>query len=156
MSKKLPAKLSYEQRFDAEAQAQLRRYCDVFKQWQSCRMPRCGRARACRGEARACLAAALARVPRARQWRARQDILEATAVNFGRPEREARMLMPRELWEKTQPPDPFTWVKKLEQRRAEAPAATPRAKRREQAPTEEGVWQAWPFENEVTDGSDGF
>jgi hypothetical protein len=38
-------------------------------------------------------------VPRDIQWRARQDIIEATPLNFGRPEREARKCMPRDLYE---------------------------------------------------------
>jgi hypothetical protein len=42
---------------------------------------------------------ALDRVPRDVQFRARQDVIEATPLNFGGPEREARKCMPRDLCE---------------------------------------------------------
>jgi hypothetical protein len=38
-------------------------------------------------------------VPRDVQFRARQDIIAATPLNFGGPEREARKYMPRDLYE---------------------------------------------------------
>jgi hypothetical protein len=38
-------------------------------------------------------------VPRDVQFRARQDIIEATPLNFGGPEREARKCTPRDLYE---------------------------------------------------------
>jgi hypothetical protein len=55
--------------------------------------------RACRGDAKACLKAALARVPHNVRWRARQDVLDATPRNIGAPERAARQCMPADLRE---------------------------------------------------------
>jgi hypothetical protein len=64
-----------------------------------CGRKTCRRARAFRGDAKACLKAALARVPHNVQWRARQDVLDATPRNIGAPERAARQCMPADLCE---------------------------------------------------------
>ena len=86
-------------RLAVEQALQQRRYCDAFTLWRTCRRTSCRRHRCCAGEANACLKRALARVPRDVQYRARQDILEATPRNFGGPERKARQCMPRDLYE---------------------------------------------------------
>ena len=78
---------------------QQRRYCDAFALWQTCPRTACRRQRRCGGEAADCLRRALDGVPHPAQWRARQDILEATPRNIGAPERAARQCMPRDLYE---------------------------------------------------------
>jgi len=45
---------------------------------------------------------ALDRVPHRVAWRTRQDILEATPVNIGAPERAARQCMPIDFYLKRQ------------------------------------------------------
>jgi hypothetical protein len=89
----------YAARFAAEKALQQRRYCEAFALWRACPRKPCRRGAACRGDPRACLKAALDRVPRDIQWRARQDILAATPPNAGAPERAARRCMPRDLYE---------------------------------------------------------
>ena len=91
----------YAERFEAEAVAQQRRYCDAFKTWRGCEGKACRRDHACRGEVRACLKRALATVPREVQWRAREEIVAATPRNFGGPERQARLCMPRDFFDGT-------------------------------------------------------
>jgi hypothetical protein len=86
-------------RFAAEKARLERHYCDAFAGWRDCRVRRCRRDGACRGDATACLKRALETVPRAVQWQARQDILTATAANIGAPERAARQLMPRDFYD---------------------------------------------------------
>jgi hypothetical protein len=86
-------------RFAIEKALQRRRYCNAFALWRICWRKTCRRARACRGDANACLKQALARVPREVQWRARQDVLDRTPRNIGAPERKARQCMPADLYE---------------------------------------------------------
>ena len=96
------AKLSaieYARRLAVEKALQQRRYCDAFALWRSCPHKACGRQRRCGGDAAQCLRRALDRVPHPEQWRARQEILEATPRNIGAPERAARQCMPRDLYE---------------------------------------------------------
>jgi hypothetical protein len=99
---KAKAKLSpadYAQRLVLEKILQQERYCDAFALWRNCGRSRCRRRRSCAGDRNACLRRALARVPHHVQWRARQDILDATPANIGAPERAARQCMPRDLYE---------------------------------------------------------
>ena len=80
-----------------DEQANLRRhYCTVFKFWRGCRYKPCKNARACLGDALACLKRNEQTVPREEQWKARQQILETTGEKDG-PERAARECMPSEL-----------------------------------------------------------
>ena len=76
-----------------------RRYCDAFDQWKNCKHPPCRRQQSCRGDAAACLKRATARVPHDIQRHARERIVAATPHNIGAPEREARLSMPRDLFE---------------------------------------------------------
>ena len=91
--------VEYARRLALEKILQRRRYCDAFALWKTCGRKPCRRHRACCGDQNACLQRALDRVPYDTQWRARQDIIEATPLNFGGPEREARQCMPRDLYE---------------------------------------------------------
>jgi len=91
--------VEYARRFALEKIRQQRRYCNVFKLWRTCRDTPCRRHRACSGDQHACLKQALDRVPRDVQLCARHDIIAATPLNFGGPEREARKCMPRDLYE---------------------------------------------------------
>ena len=91
--------IEYARRLALEKAAQLRRYCDAFALWRTCRRKTCRRQRRCGGQAADCLRRALDRVPHPEQWRARQDILGATPRNIGAPERAARQCMPRDLYE---------------------------------------------------------
>jgi hypothetical protein len=97
----LKAKLGpveYAKRFAMEKALQQRRFCDAFTLWRTCSRKVCRRQRHCDGDAGACLQRALDHVPHALQWRARQDILDATPRNIGAPERAVRQCMPRDLF----------------------------------------------------------
>ena len=91
--------IEYARRLAVEKALQQRRYCDAFALWRCCSHKACRRQGHCGGEAAGCLRRALDRVPHALQWRARQDIIEATPRNVGAPERAARQCMPRDLYE---------------------------------------------------------
>jgi hypothetical protein len=91
--------VEYARRFTLEKILQRGRYCHIFALWKTCRLNPCRRHRACNGDQHACLRRALDRVPRDVQLCARQDIIAATPLNFGGPEREARKCMPRDLYE---------------------------------------------------------
>jgi hypothetical protein len=91
--------IEYARRLTVEKALQLRRYCDALALWQTCSRKACRRQRRCGGDATDCLRRALDRVPHPLQWRARQDILNATPRNIGAPERAARQCMPRDLYE---------------------------------------------------------
>jgi hypothetical protein len=92
--------VEYARRLALEKAAQLRHYCDAFALWRTCARKTCRRQRrCCGGDAAGCLRRALDRVPHPAQWRARQDILQATPRNIGAPERAARQCMPRDLYE---------------------------------------------------------
>ena len=84
-------------RFAIEKALQRGRYCNAFALWRTCWRKACRRARACCGDANACLKQALPRVPHKVQWRAREDVLAATPRNIGAPERKARQCMPADL-----------------------------------------------------------
>ena len=87
----------YKERFKEERAKLRRHYCTVFKFWRGCRYKPCKNARACRGDALACLTRNERTVPRDEQWKARQEILETTREKDG-PERAARECMPGELY----------------------------------------------------------
>jgi hypothetical protein len=91
--------VEYARRVAVEKALQQRRYCDAFALWRSCPHKACRRQRRCGGDAAQCLRRALDCVLHPEQWRARQDILEATPRNIGAPERAARQCMPRDLYE---------------------------------------------------------
>jgi len=91
--------IEYARRLAVEKALQQRRYCDAFALWRTCPLKACRRQRRCGGDTAGCLRRALDRVPHQVQWRARQDILEATPRNIGAPERAARQCMPRDLYE---------------------------------------------------------
>jgi hypothetical protein len=92
--------VEYARRFAIEQALQRRRYCDAFALWQACARKACQRRQCCSGNAGACLRRALDVVPHPQQWRARQDILDATPANLGAPERAARQCMPWDLYAK--------------------------------------------------------
>jgi hypothetical protein len=96
----IAAELKYAARFETEKALQQKRYCDAFELWRSCHFKRCLHNRRCCGDVNACLAKAVAldRVPHRRQWRARQDILDATPRNIAAPERAARQCMPLDFY----------------------------------------------------------
>ncbi len=86
-------------RFKAEKVLQQRRYCNAFAFWRDCPHRACRRHQTCSGDAKVCLRRAFGRVPHPVQWRARQDILDATPRNFGAPELKARQYMPLDFYE---------------------------------------------------------
>ncbi len=81
---------------DAKAELQ-RHYCTVFKFWRACRFKRCQCARACMGDAKACLERGVGAISRDAQWAARQKILAEMPASTGVPERAARECLPSEL-----------------------------------------------------------
>jgi len=87
----------YKERLKEERAKLRRHYCTVFRFWRSCRYKPCKNARACLGDALACLKRNERTVPRDQQWKARQEILETTPEKDG-PERAARECMPSELY----------------------------------------------------------
>jgi hypothetical protein len=84
----------FRAQFEAEKARVARRYCTLFRFWGHCRLKLCRRKRACAGEPIACLTSSVDRVPRDRQFAARQQLLESTPRNITAPERAARQLMP--------------------------------------------------------------
>lgn len=91
----LPA-VRYQLRYNEERARLRRHYCTIFRFWRACRHPPCRKARACRGDAYACLERHERSVPRRVQLAARQHVLETTGEKQG-PERVARECMPCEL-----------------------------------------------------------
>ncbi len=87
----------YAARFDAEKTALVRHYCDVFKFWRACPFKLCRKARRCSGDHKACLARRMKEIPRDVEWRARQEVLQATPADAGPPERIAREFLPSAL-----------------------------------------------------------
>ena len=84
----------FRTRFEAEKAKVARGYCTLFRFWGNCRLKLCRRIRACAGEPLACLRSSVDRIPRDRQFAARQALLESTPRNIAAPERAARDLMP--------------------------------------------------------------
>jgi hypothetical protein len=103
----------YAERFAAEKVLQQRRYCDAFECWRSCGHKACRRERGCRGDANACLRAALATAPRALQWQTREAIMAATPATLGGPERRARQSMPVEFYDGSADRDVVAELKRL-------------------------------------------
>jgi hypothetical protein len=91
-------------RFAIERLTVQRRYCDAFALWQTCKRSACRRYLRCRGDANACLQGALDRVPRDVQRQARHAIIAAMPPNLGAPEREARLSMPQDFYDKHRKP----------------------------------------------------
>jgi hypothetical protein len=92
------AREEFRARFDTEKTQVQRHYCTLFQFWRHCRFKPCRRARTCKGDQSACLRRSVVGVPRDRQFRARQDLLTATPLHIGAPERAAREFMPNEFW----------------------------------------------------------
>jgi hypothetical protein len=88
---------SYKARFRDERAKLQRAYCTLFAFWRACRFKPCRCARACKGDAAACIKRGVGAVARDAQWQARQRILEATPAGAGAPERAARQCLPGEL-----------------------------------------------------------
>jgi hypothetical protein len=84
----------YEARYRDETKRLRRYYCTLFAFWKSCGFKPCRKARACAGDARACLKRNEAWVAREKQFAARQGVLDVTPANIGAPERLARRAMP--------------------------------------------------------------
>jgi hypothetical protein len=80
----------YQARFDAGARAAQHEYCDIFALWRECRYKPCGRAKACRGRALACLRRGIARVPDEIQDAAQRAIVAATPPEADAPTRLGR------------------------------------------------------------------
>jgi hypothetical protein len=91
--------VQYARRLAIEKLALQRDYCEAFALWRSCGRRVCRRQQSCRGDPNACLKRVLDRVPRDVQMRARQAIVAAMPRNIGAPEREARLCMPRDLYD---------------------------------------------------------
>jgi hypothetical protein len=94
---RLPRAMSareYEMRYRAEVKALRRHYCSVFAFWTWCGNKPCRRARACAGDALACLKRHGLELSNTEQFNARQKVLVATPRNIGAPERAARQTMP--------------------------------------------------------------
>jgi hypothetical protein len=94
---RLPRNMSareYETRYRAEVKALRRHYCSVFAFWTWCGHKPCRKARACAGNALACLQRNLMERSNEEQFLARKKVLEATPRNIGAPERAARQTMP--------------------------------------------------------------
>lgn len=87
-----------------ETESVQRYYCTQFRFWRFCPFPPCRRARACKGDADACLKRSVDQVPRHEISQARQKLLEATPRHFGALERNIRQMWPAEFW-----PTPVNW-----------------------------------------------
>jgi hypothetical protein len=86
--------LEYETRYRAEVKALRRHYCSAFGFWTWCGHKPCRKARACAGDALACLRRNGLELSNTDHFNARQKVLEATPRNIGAPERAARQTMP--------------------------------------------------------------
>jgi hypothetical protein len=87
----------YKMRFKEERAKLRRHYATVFKFWRTCHFKPCRTARACMGNANACLKHGAGGVSRTVQWDARQKLLVATPKSIDGPERAARQCVPSEL-----------------------------------------------------------
>lgn len=92
------------QRIYAETAWVQRYYCTEFRFWRFCPFAPCRRARACKGDADACLKLSVDQVPRHEIWQTRQKLLEATPRHFGAVERKVRQTWPTAFWPR--PVDP--------------------------------------------------
>jgi hypothetical protein len=92
------------QRAHVEIARVARYYSTEFRFWRFCTFPACRRARACKGDADACLKRSINQVPRQEIWQTRQKLLEATPRHFGAVERRVRQMWPTAFWPR--PVDP--------------------------------------------------
>jgi hypothetical protein len=111
-------RLQFAARYKAERMQQQQRYSAAFALWRKCTNRRCRRVGACTGDASACLKRALAAVPHAAQWQARQQILAATPDNIGAPERAARQCMPGDFYAETTAQAVAKYLARFEARRS--------------------------------------
>lgn len=88
------------QRRDDETARVKRYYCTQFRFWRQCRFPPCRRARACKGDADACLKWSVDQVPRLEIRQTQQKLLQATPRHFGAVERRVRETWPTTFWPK--------------------------------------------------------
>jgi hypothetical protein len=95
---KTTKEIDYMIRRDAETERVQRYYNTEFRSWRFCRVKQCLRARACRGDPKACLARSMQRVPHREQWLARQKLMEATPLHIGAVERKVREKMPADFF----------------------------------------------------------
>ena len=82
----------------AEMESVQRYYCTQFRFWLFCRFAPCRRARACKGDADACLKRSVDQLPREEIWQTREKLLEATPRHFGAVERKVRQTWPTQFW----------------------------------------------------------
>ncbi len=82
----------WQQRFDEAAESARREYCDLFALWRGCRYKPCRRARTCSGEAKACLAHGIERVPATERLNAAARVIAATPAGADAPTQTARRL----------------------------------------------------------------
>jgi hypothetical protein len=94
-----------------------RNYCTEFRFWRFCRLPPCRRARACKGDADACLKKSLDAVPRQEIWQTRQKLLNATPRHSGSVERRVRQTWPTEFWPRPVNPEVVRIIEDAERRR---------------------------------------
>jgi len=101
MSKKKKQKeLTPEQhqaQFNAAAAAVRREYCNIFAFWRACRYKPCRKARACSGDAHACLKRGIGQVPYDAQDEAQRQIIAATPPEAYSAVHTARRFSPRGL-----------------------------------------------------------
>jgi hypothetical protein len=105
------------QRIYAETAWVQRYYCTQFKFWRFCRFAQCGRARACKGSAEACLKRSVDQVPRHEILKTRQNLLEAMPSHFGAVERKVRQMWPTEFWPRPVDPELVRVVAEARRRR---------------------------------------
>jgi hypothetical protein len=98
MRAKVLKRIDALQRIYAETALVQRYYCTQFRFWRFCPFAPCRRARACKGDADACLKRSVDQVPRHEIWQTRQKLLEATPGHFGAVERKVRQTWPTDFW----------------------------------------------------------
>jgi hypothetical protein len=101
---KVLKQIDHLQRAFAEKAWLKRYYSTQFGLWRFCAFALCRRARACKGDADACLKRSIYQVPRHVISHTRQKLLEATPRHFGAVERKIRQMWPTEFW-----PTPINW-----------------------------------------------
>ena len=104
MRAKVLTRIDDLQRVYAETAWVQRYYCTQFRFWRFCPFAPCRRARACKGDADACLKRSVDQVPRHEIWQTRQKLLEATPLHFGAVERKVRQTWPTAFYPR--PVDP--------------------------------------------------
>ncbi len=99
--KKKKPKLSaadFARRYDREAVAQQRRYCNAFALWCTCPKKRCRRARSCLGYVTDCLKRAFRTVPPRLHGQVKRELLQGVPRNISAPERKARQNLPEDFY----------------------------------------------------------